>query len=947
VPGDPDSELVTFDEGSRVTRPEDDDTATVVGDEIPASELQNAGLIARGRKIGRYVVVDKLGSGAMGTVYRAYDPELDRGIALKLVEIRTAQHSTPAEIRARIMREAQAIARVQHPNVVQVFDVGEIEHAVWVAMEFVDGLTLRNWLEDKTRSFAEILHTFVCAGEGLAAAHRADIVHRDFKPDNVMIGHDGRVRVLDFGLARAVSGPTTREGPSIALEELQELEELQSVSREAAALEASLTAHGVVMGTPAYMAPEQHVGKPTSAAADQFAFCVTLWEAVYGQRPFRGDTHAAIAFAATRGKVAPPPSDRGVPKWLHTLLLRGLAPRPDERFADMKAVVAALETDPARRRRRIAIVTGIAALGVVAAVARTTADPVEPCTSAAEHFDRVWDDARRTTVREAFVATGLGFANDAYDSATAVLDDWRERWISTHSEACRATHVHREQSAERLDLRMACLQHHLTEFEALVGVLETATAEVVTGAVDATGRLPSLLTCDDIDYLTARVPPPADPERAEQLDTLRAALATVTARVNAGAFTDRLAELDALETEVLALDYPPLSAHFFRLRGLVQTAVGDPIAGRTAWERSFALWLRSGDTREAALAATKLVHIIGHKLSKREDATRWIPIAQELAQGTGDPDTVLASLWSAEATMLSMHGDWTGSIELEKKVIAFWEKRDNSRPSLAVAYGNHGNAEMMRGNLDVAAQLLRKALTLTQATYGARHPEVGATRAQLARVLSTARRFDEARPMFEEAIEILVEAEGEGSTRVASAMDGFGRVLRQQGELDAAVAMHRKALAAWRTAVGEDHPDVGVSLMHIGYTLAAKEDWAEAGKVFDEAEAVLRRGIGDDHPQLIYVANSRAAMLLELGRPADAIPIVERALTLDAVEQVDPTLVAETQFILAQALWHAERDRPRAMDLANKARDAYAAGSEMWAAELEEIETWLAARPAQ
>ena len=586
----------------------------------------------------------------------------------------------------------------------------------------------------------------------------------------------------------------------------------------------------------------------------------------------------------------------------------------------------------------------LAGIGFVAAVARTTAETDEPCRGAAEHFVGVWDDSRRATIKQAFEAADLPYAADSFSGAAAVLDDWRDRWIATHTDACRATRVHGEQSTERLDLRMACLQRHLTEVGALVDVLESATPEIVTGAVDATARLPSLRTCDDIDYLTARVPPPADPERAEQLETLRESIADITARVNAGAFTGLAPRLDALDPKILALDYPPLSADYFRLRGLVQAAIGEPKAARDAWERSFALWLRSGDTREAAFAAAKLVFIIGHRLSDREDAQRWIPIAEELARGTGDPDEVLASLWAAEATMLSMHGDWTGAIELEQKVIAFWEQTDDRRPALAIAYGNRGNAEMMRGDLDLAADLLRKSLTLSQTTYGAHHPEVGATRAHLAGVLSNGRRFDEARPMFEEAIEILRQAEGEGSTRVASAMDGLGRVLRQQGELDAAVQMHRQALAAWRAAVGDDHPDVGVSLMHVGYTLAAKEDWAEAAKVFDEAEQVIRRAVGDDHPQLIYVANSRATMLLQLDRATDAIPIVENALTLDAVQQVDPTLVAETQFILAQALWLADRDRPRALSLARKARDAYAAGPEIWASDLKEIEKWIEAR---
>ena len=244
--------------------------------------------MARGTVIGRYVVIDLLGQGGMGDVYAAYDPELDRRIALKLVRDLTGQG------RERLIAEAKAMARVSHPNVCAVHDAGRFAEGVFIAMELVDGQTLTAWRR-RPRSWREILAVFAAAGAGLCAAHAAGIVHRDFKPGNVMIDRDGRVRVLDFGLARVGT-------PSLPLDPAGPEGDLGSDPEGSPQVVASR-----VMGTPSYMAPEQRRPGVHDARIDQYAFAVALYEALYGERPFAGDHADEIAVNALAYRVRPPP----------------------------------------------------------------------------------------------------------------------------------------------------------------------------------------------------------------------------------------------------------------------------------------------------------------------------------------------------------------------------------------------------------------------------------------------------------------------------------------------------------------------------------------------------------------------------------------------------------------------------------------------------------------
>ena len=284
-------------------------------------------------RFGRFVLLDEAGAGAMGTVYAAYDPQLDRRVALKVLHSRHATHQE------RIRREAVAMARVSHPNVAQIYEVGEHEGQLFIAMEFVDGQTLTDW-QRGIDDWGALVRLYIAVGRGLAAAHEAGLVHRDFKPDNVLVGADGRPRVIDFGLARAPNEAVEVSG-----------EPIDDTLDGGALLASPLTRTGHLLGTPAYMAPEQLAGQPPTAACDQFAFAVTLYEALYDQAPFPRDSMRSLRRAASKGLVEPPPADRVV-KPVHNALIRALAPDPEARWPDMQALLATLQAHVANDEHR-------------------------------------------------------------------------------------------------------------------------------------------------------------------------------------------------------------------------------------------------------------------------------------------------------------------------------------------------------------------------------------------------------------------------------------------------------------------------------------------------------------------------------------------------------------------------------------------------------------------
>ncbi|MCA9650259.1 MAG: serine/threonine protein kinase [Myxococcales bacterium] len=927
-------DLPTTDAGLGQTRPDD------------AGRDGGLPLISRGHALGRYLVIEPLGAGAMGVVYRAFDPDLDRSVALKLVG-GLHEGSEGDDERARLLREAQAMARLSHPNVIPVFDVGILDDAVFVAMELVDGLTLRAWMAERPREPAEILPVFLDAGRGLAAAHDAGLVHRDFKPDNVMIGHDGRVRVLDFGLARATGAEPTRSA---------EVDEIRSSRRGSVgtSLDRSMTAAGAVMGTPAYMAPEQLMGEPAGAAADQFAFCIALFEALLGARPFSGTTMATLSMSVLQGKITMPPGSRGrAPGWVLAVLQRGLQVDAAERFPSMHELLEALSHDPARRRRRWWI--GLGAAGVLGAGtllgAAMTPEP-EPvleapalCTGAEAAMTESWSPARADELGEAFAATGLAHAPPTWTRTRAELDAFAAAWVAEHTAACRATRVTGEQSTERLDLRMACLDRQRQQLGALLDELATPDPEVVARAIDAARRLPRPERCGELEALHTVTPEPEAPELRERLAELRREVDRVRSQVVLGHLIEARRRLDPLLPRVEGLDFPPLSAEVLDLAADLEADTGDLEVARRIGERAYVAATAAGDARLAASIARGQAFLVGNQLVHGEDGRHWVALSRASLRRLGGDGELEARLASAEGAIEVAAGHYAEALRAHARAREHWQARAPSGPDLAAVLDDIGAVHVVRGELDEAIALHRESLRLKELSYGPDHPQVAASLRELGSALSHAERYDEALEQFERGLAIDRATRGEHNRSVAVALDDIGRVLRRQGKLGEAIEHHRRALAIWEAVLGDPHPDLAVSLLNVGYTLVAAERFEDALVELRRALAMFEATVGPSHPYIVYASNSVASTLIDLGRYDEARPHLERVLAIEGLE-VDPTLIAETRFMLAHALWAdggaSAPERSRARELAREALAGYRTQAERWGPQIEQIEAWLA-----
>ncbi|HET6585574.1 MAG TPA: serine/threonine-protein kinase, partial [Nannocystaceae bacterium] len=407
---------------------------TVASDSVEPRGLESRVLLQRARArllgrdetlafIGRYSVTHRIGWGGMGVVYAAHDPDLDRDVAIKVL-----RHDVDRDPRrqAWLLREAQALAKLNHPNVVQVYEVGKYDDHVFLAMELVEGRTLRAWVRADRPAWRDVVAHYLEAGRGLAAAHRAGVIHRDVKPDNLLLGSDGRVRMLDFGLAGLDPSASARASASASAFESTS----HGISSD------DFTAPGGISGTPSYMAPEQHAGGELDAASDQFAFCVSLWEALCGSPPYSGKNASELAEHKRRG---PPPWPKHAPgnRALVDALRRGLAADPEARFSGMEALLSALAGAISHRRRnRIALAVGAVALvaGSTALASWRGAAPT-PCGGAHEQLGDAWSPARRDASQQAFAATGLSYADRTWQRAAGTLDAYAAQWAEQHTDA--------------------------------------------------------------------------------------------------------------------------------------------------------------------------------------------------------------------------------------------------------------------------------------------------------------------------------------------------------------------------------------------------------------------------------------------------------------------------------------------------------------------------------
>ncbi|HGG57447.1 MAG TPA: serine/threonine protein kinase, partial [Nannocystis exedens] len=636
-PGRPD-EVEGESPVSSVTQPTPrDPRVTVVSSELPLE-----GGLVPGERVGRYVILNLLGRGGMGVVYSAYDPELDRKIALKLLL------TTDADAGSRLQREAQAMAKLSHPNVVTIHDVGAHGGQIYLAMEFVNGDTLDAWLHKHRPPWAEILELFIAAGEGLAAAHAAGLIHRDVKPENIMISGDRRIRVMDFGLARADQAPApklTGQHPSLA-----------HLSRSNI-LSSELTQEGHLVGTPLYMAPEQWLGLPTDARSDVFSFAVALWEALYGVHPFRSDSPAGVAVAVTEGLLQQPPSRSTVPPWIRKVLTKGLQTAPEDRWPSMRSFVDALRDDPAPRVRRFLIV-GIAIAAALAIFVTWRLDrnrQARACERDATAIDRIWSPAIGQELKQAMLDTGMDFAETSSTTAIDMLNAYASDWSTVRRDTCIAE-LNGDIEPALYRRINACLDDHRDALQVLLTSLSHADSGVVEGAVNMVTSLQQPELCADPAQLGAYEELPKRLEEIASAQLQR--LATIHAQALAGRFDQASeaaakAKADAKETRL-----PHLEARASMTAGKVAELRGDFPAARQEYEAALYTAGRSGADGFAVKASLALAWIDGVRLAEFELGFAYTQLAKMWLERLQVPESdlrwqryhhIIASLYDDQA----------------------------------------------------------------------------------------------------------------------------------------------------------------------------------------------------------------------------------------------------------------------------------------------------------
>ena len=841
--------------------------------------------IGHGQLVGRYVVLNPLGAGGMGVVYAAYDPQLDRKVALKLLHIEAVSRTGVTQSRidghTRLLREAQAMARLRHPNVVAVHDVGSFGERVFIAMEFVEGSTLKSWLRSHPRTRKEVLAVFVQAGRGLQAAHDAGLVHRDFKPENVLVSTTGQAQVLDFGLAKSTEDGGERPDAE-PRSELELINSVQSLSRE-------LTQVGAVMGTPAYMSPEQHMGLPTDARTDQFSFCVALYEALYGTPPFPADTMASLALAVVSGKVAEAPreSQARVPVWLRKVLLKGLSADPADRHPSIAALLEELTRDPGSTRRRwLAVASGVVLLGaVLAGYAHYLARSTERCADAEHDLTGVWDHDTRKAAHTAFLGAGDDdFAEDTWQRVAAALDAYTGTWVLLQTAACTATHVDQTQSVELLHLQSACLARRLSEVRAVTDVLVHADAEVVEGAVKMVAGLGDLRACSDEAALTAAVVTPADVQARAGVDAVRERLDSARALERGGKYGAGLQAARAATEEARALAYPPALAEALIVEAGLLFQSGATREAEAALQEAIAAAARGKHASAAAEAWVDLVRVVGVELAQHERAL-GLRLAGEAAitWAGGDP-RLTARLLAAVGGVLHSQARYTEAIDATRRALAIYEELadETSARDLAVAdaLAALGTAYNSKGEYEEADNYFRRVLASRRHTLGDDHPAVASSLHDLGNNDYKLGRYDAAEQHLGEALAIRTRVLGGQHSRVADTENSLGAVDYARGEFAQARDHYARALAIREVTLGPEHPNTAGSWINLGNAELMAGELEKARANYERALAIQEKALGSTHPSVAYSLTNIGLVLRNQDRLTESLVFYERALRI-------------------------------------------------------------------
>lgn len=848
-------------------------------------------MLARGGTIGRYVILDVLGEGGMGIVYAAFDPQLDRKVAIKTVQSARAGR----EARERALREAQAMAKLAHPNVVTVHDVGEVNDEVFIAMELVDGVTLDAWLaKEPLHDWRARLATMKFAGRGLAAAHAAGIIHRDFKPGNVLVGNDGRTRVTDFGIARSSA----------------QADSVRRVPAAGALLDQPLTETGSILGTVGYMAPEQAFGEEATARSDQFSFCVALYLALYGEKPFVATTIAEYTDAVA-APVREPPGDTKVPSWLRRVVLRGLRPAPEERFPSMAALLAALDRDPGRSRRSWIAVAAVLALGT-AGIFRFASQRNHACDAAVPSLAGIWDAAVKREMHDAFIATAAPNAEDAWSRASTVLDAYSNGIASMRVDACRAAKIDHVQSPDDHQRRDDCLDRRTVELGALTALFRRPDPQLVDSATKATYELASLSWCADLRGLRANEGLPDDPAKRVRAVEARRGLAEARALLINDRSKDALPIAERVIAEARATADERTEAEALLVAGSAQHRQGDDAAAQRSLIGAVVAGSASSYGQISVRAAALLAYVVGVDLQRGEEARDWIARARRALEKMGGNEELEVFVASREASIL--HGfDHRPELAapIFERTAAAYRRLLGVHPNTQRELKNLGDVYIAQGRRDLALERYRDALAMAETLYGAESMQTGIA---LAAVGDAQLKTGDLTAGTEALERGLVIAEHKRNTFwIVAILQELTRAATRAGDAKRALTLGERAVALSHSPVlaPASYVTTAEALLTLGRPVEA----------IDLCQRALDMQTSSIAPERVYEWDALRCVgeaLLATGRARDALAPLERSASLDRREW--PGDLALARFALSRALVATNGDAARARLLAEQAR---------------------------
>jgi len=797
-------------------------------------------------RLGRFELGRRRGAGAMGVVYEARDPQLDRKVALKVLR---ATSLDPSRVE-RLALEARSLAKLRHPNVVTVYEVGQDGDDRFIVMDLVQGETLRVWLQTP-RDWEDIVRMFIGAGEGLWAAHEAGLVHRDFKPDNVLV-EDGQPKVVDFGLAAAVDDPAETTHPRTS----------------APAAIDRFTQTEAFVGTPAYMAPEQFEGK-ASPAADQYAFCVALFEALAGHRPHADAESSGLdALILARSNAPAPNAPERAPRWLRRVIAQGLATRPSRRWPSMSALLDALRRVDRSSRGGMKVaagVLGVAALGVGLGRPFSGDQAVDPCATASAPIEAAWSAARQTDLGRAFARTELAYADDTWQRVVPHLDDYARAWSGARQRACVADLASPDPQAPLNLARVRCLDRRRADFESLLETFASADAKIVDRAVDAATTIPSLDQCAEATLLREQMErrggySPASP-------AFYASLSAADAAYRTGNDEAALRDAAPILREARAVGDHELVALAALVLAKAHQRHGDIRASLEFAETAVEAAERLGDTRVRVRAQLRLLSVLAERRGF-EPAHRIVRFAGAAMERLEDPVAFEATLGELESRLLLLEGKPNEALapldRLDPVVAPFPRLRGrilDQRSETLEALGRH----------DAAITIQHEALALLETRLGAGTPRTIQARMGLTTSLANTGRVDEALSQAREALRDADHALGADSLIAARARATLAMAMAVAGDVEASEPLFRDAAKVLEARLGPEHPDAAAGWINLSRVLPALGKSAEAVEVLEHAATILRHTLPADHTDFLFIQTNLAEAHLQLQQWQEAL----------------------------------------------------------------------------